>query len=201
MADDERPAVGTVAEEAARLLDALGGWATSAQAGYAARPAPGSPGARDAADTGPAGGADPTDQDGGTSGRRGPASSSSERVGSADPGCPTCGAQDGVGQAVTCQLCPVCQGIALLRSVRPETVDRLADLAGALAATLREVAGQRRGSGAADGPPSHSARPHEHADHPRAARPRHTQGHPSSPHPRVHDIVVDDGDASGSVSS
>jgi hypothetical protein len=53
----------------------------------------------------------------------------------------------------------VCQGIGLLCSVRPETVDRLADLAGALAATLREVAGNRRsatphdgaGDGAGDG--------------------------------------------------
>jgi hypothetical protein len=57
-----------------------------------------------------------------------------------------------VGQAVTCQLCPVCQGIGLLRSVRPETVDRLADLAGALAATLRDIAGQRRAD--AGGTPS-----------------------------------------------
>jgi hypothetical protein len=45
---------------------------------------------------------------------------------------------------VVCQLCPVCQGLGLLRSVRPETVDRLADLAGAIAATLRDLAAQRR---------------------------------------------------------
>jgi hypothetical protein len=76
---------------------------------------------------------------------------------------------------VTCQLCPVCQGIGLLRSVRPETVDRLADLAGALAATLRDIAGQRRADGGS--------------------------GHPSSPAPstpptrsRVQDIAVDDED-------
>jgi hypothetical protein len=41
-------------------------------------------------------------------------------------------------------VCPICQGIALLRAVRPETVDRLADLAGALAATLRDVAASGR---------------------------------------------------------
>jgi hypothetical protein len=65
-----------------------------------------------------------------------------------------------VGQAVTCQLCPVCQGIGLLRSVRPETVDRLADLAGALAATLRDIAGQRRADagGAPRKPPSQPSR-------------------------------------------
>jgi hypothetical protein len=118
VADQEHPPVGSVAEEAARLLDALGGWASTH--GYAA----GSP---EPATTPGAGGAH---------------------------GCPTCGAQEGVGKAVVCQLCPVCQGIGLLRSVRPETVDRIADLAGALAATLRDLADQRRAGGAApdDGP-------------------------------------------------
>jgi hypothetical protein len=79
---------------------------------------------------------------------------------------------------VTCQLCPVCQGIGLLRSVRPETVDRLADLAGALAATLRDIAGQRRADAG-------------------AAASRRSQP-PSS---RVQDIAVDDEDAPGSASS
>ena len=78
-----------------------------------------------------------------------------------------------MGQAVTCQLCPVCQGIGLLRSVRPETVDRLADLAGALAATLRDIAGQRRAD--AGGAP--------------------TSRHPSQPsRGRVQDITIDDED-------
>jgi len=112
VADQERPPVGSVAEEAARLLDALGGWAGGR--GYAGGPAP-----------------------------EGPPPSDEPREGSTQR-CPTCGARDGAGQAVVCQLCPVCQGIGLLRSVRPETVDRLADLAGALAATLRDVAAQRR---------------------------------------------------------
>jgi hypothetical protein len=112
VADQERPPVGSVAEEAARLLDAVEGWAGSH--GYAA----GSPEPAAAP------------EDGGQDGAPHP--------------CPTCGAQNGAGQAVVCQLCPVCQGLGLLRSVRPETVDRLADLAGALAATLREVAANRR---------------------------------------------------------
>ena len=86
-----------------------------------------------------------------------------------------------MGQAVACQLCPVCQGIGLLRSVRPETVDRLAELAGALAATLRDIAGQRRAdAGAAPTRKSSS----------QAAR------------GRVQDITVDDGDEhSGSATS
>jgi hypothetical protein len=168
VADDERPAVGTVAEEAARLLDALGGWATSAQAGYAARPAP------DA--TAPGATADSTS--GTASGSGATSDAASGGADSTTPRCSSCGAENGVGQAVTCQLCPVCQGIGLLRSVRPETVDRLADLAGALAATLRDIAGQRRADAG-------------------AAASRRSQP-PSS---RVQDIAVDDEDAPGSASS
>ena len=114
MADQERPTVGSVAEEAARLLDALGGWA--AGHGYAADP--------------------PTSATAPGAGE--------ETQAQAPHRCPTCGAEAGTGQAVVCQLCPVCQGIGLLRSVRPETVDRLADLAGAVAAALRDLASQRR---------------------------------------------------------
>ena len=61
--------------------------------------------------------------------------------------CEHCGAGTGVGRSISCQVCPICQGIALLRAVRPETVDRLADLAGALAATLRDVAASGRTTG------------------------------------------------------
>ena len=174
MADDERPAVGTVAEEAARLLDALGGWATSAQSGYAARTAHAatSPDADEAGgDAGAGAAGDTTDE----SGAHAPGADSTT------PRCSSCGAENGVGQAVACQLCPVCQGIGLLRSVRPETVDRLADLAGALAATLRDIAGQRR----ADTGGAGSAAPHRSPSH-------------SS---RVQDIAVDDEDAPGSATS
>jgi hypothetical protein len=109
--------VGSVAEEAARLLDALSEWGAAA-AGAAQ----------------PAGHAHPH--------AGGDAQSAGD--GHATSQCPTCGAENGAGQAVVCQLCPVCQGLGLLRSVRPETVDRLADLAGAIAATLRDLAAQRR---------------------------------------------------------
>jgi hypothetical protein len=115
--------VGTVAEEAARLLDALGGWATASASGTSGTDTPGTR----------SHGSDRTG-----------ASGASAAAGSEPGPCPHCGAQDGAGQAVVCRLCPVCQGINLLRSVRPETVDRLADLAGAVASTLRDLADQRR---------------------------------------------------------
>ena len=167
MADDERPAVGTVAQEAARLLDALGGWASTTQAGYAAAAG----GARTSPnDAGPDRGRDP-DRNGDPDSGGG---------GGMAPRCESCGAENGAGQAVTCQLCPVCQGIGLLRSVRPETVDRLADLAGALAATLRDIAGQRRTDDGAAAPGT--------------SRGKASGKSSSAARGRVQDIVVDDED-------
>jgi len=99
------PPVGSVAEEAARLVEAFAAWSGTHAAADRARADDGAP-------------------EGSGQGRQ----------------CPTCGAQAGVGQAASCGVCPVCQGIAWLRTVRPETLDRLADLAGALTDTLREVA-------------------------------------------------------------
>jgi hypothetical protein len=173
VADDERPAVGTVAEEAARLLDALGGWAGSTQTGYAARPAHGaaSPDEGGPEEDGPEG--DGPEGDG-----------SPPSAGGHESRCETCGAENGVGRAVTCQLCPVCQGIGLLRSVRPETVDRLADLAGALAATLRDIASQRRDGAGADA--SRDGSPGGGSTASRRSRP--------DPRTTVQDIVVDDED-------
>jgi hypothetical protein len=48
------------------------------------------------------------------------------------------------GEAAACRLCPICQGIALLRSIRPETLERVADVAGMAATALHELAEQRR---------------------------------------------------------
>lgn len=196
MVDQERAPVGSVAEEAARLLDALGGWAASS--GYAAAadrrepPDGGTPGASQAdpssqADTSsqpdPARGAGPSGRapGGGQAGQGDPSLTGGH--------CQHCGAENGAGRAVVCGLCPVCQGIGLLRSVRPETVDRLADLAGVLAGTLRELAEQRRGT--ASGPDAPRSRAAGADD----AGTRHTDsGHTGSRHrgSRVQDIAVDD---------
>jgi hypothetical protein len=162
------PPVGSVAEEAARLLDALGGWASTH--GHAAREDVGDQ-EEDAADTSAQADANARADDEEASG---------QRAGH----CPHCGAANGTRTALTCQWCPVCQGLGLLRSVRPETVDRLADLAGAMTVALRDIAahGRRRhaagtGGGAAAGS---GAAP---ADGPGATRP-----------PRVQDITIEDED-------
>jgi hypothetical protein len=67
-----------------------------------------------------------------------------EAADEARPGvCSGCGGERDDTPA-TCRLCPLCRGVALLRSVRPETVDLLADLAVSIAASLRDVATRAR---------------------------------------------------------
>ena len=195
-----RAAAGTVADETARLVEALGVWATSVSptsgtaAPAAPPPAPGASGAaaRQARPEDPDD--DPRDDTGTQSGAapaQEPPSEAPYDVGR----CGHCGARTGVGQAVSCQVCPICQGIALLRTVRPETVDRLADLAGAVAATLREVAAHVRTSahepaGAAEGANGPGAG--------RAGAAKTGTGGPGAPRgpATVQDIPVDDGDSS-----
>jgi hypothetical protein len=151
--NQNRERVGSVAEETARLIDAIGGWAQDVASDHARA------GSRSG---GYASGAAPSEDD-------------APPPRSTRPGqsrCEHCGADSRMGEAVTCQLCPVCQGISVLRAVRPETVDRLADLAAGVARTLRDLAAERRGfEGAAPRPPAGG--------------------------PRVHDISVDDEDAAG----
>lgn len=149
MTDQPQPAIGTVAEEAARLISAVATMARSSAVpseGAVHDPSPyaGGP-ARDA--TPPHVGHVPPDTE--------PVPPSDAGPVPPDPGphrseqtCSACGGESG-GTPVACKLCPLCQGIALLRSIRPETVDRLADLASAMAESLRDMATQSRASGPA----------------------------------------------------
>ncbi|HEX7462430.1 MAG TPA: hypothetical protein VF317_09675 [Dermatophilaceae bacterium] len=129
MTEQTQAASGTVAEEAARLIEAMASMARSSTgpredfSAYAGGPARGS-GAADAPD------------------------GSEDQKRSSDGVCSSCGGHKD-STPVACKLCPLCQGIAFMRSVRPETVDRLADLASAVASTLRDLATQSRASGPA----------------------------------------------------
>ncbi|GAA1895503.1 hypothetical protein [Lapillicoccus jejuensis] len=117
--------VGSVAEETARLLDALLGGAGT-----------------DPARPGPPYDAPPGHQDGDPEGDPPPEATHDgphDAAAAADP-------------ASVCHLCPVCQLLRVARSVRPETVDRLADLAAMLTESLREVAASRRTEQAAPPP-------------------------------------------------
>ncbi|MHB8184826.1 MAG: hypothetical protein ACYDDU_01860 [Dermatophilaceae bacterium] len=173
MTDQPQPSIGTVAEEAARLISAM---ATKARASadtthdpspYAGEPAqdPASPDTEHASR--PEDTARPKDAPPERAHSAGPAGASSAGASSAGPSsagpgpgrsCAACGGESD-GTPVACRLCPLCQGIALLRSVRPETVDRLADLASAVATALREMATQSRASGPGPEPRSGSGKP------------------------------------------
>jgi hypothetical protein len=172
MTEQSPSGIGTVAQEAARLIEDM---ATMARASYsggadapqeAGQPAPGAQGR---AAPGPQG-------HHGAAGQPG-ADQPSEGT------CSVCGAQSGQESRhdgfSTCKICPLCRGIALLRSVRPETVDMLADLALSVAGSLRDVAMWSRAS-----EPAGSARPGP-------------SGAPEPGRPPVQDIPVDD-DSEGS---
>ena len=51
----------------------------------------------------------------------------------------TYAAEHGTTGSTTCGVCPVCSGIALLRDVRPETVEHLLDAAASVVAAVRSA--------------------------------------------------------------
>jgi hypothetical protein len=65
---------------------------------------------------------------------------------------------------LACRVCPLCQFVALVQNVRPETVQHLADAAASLAAAASDlaagVAARSSGAGAAQHPPDGQRRPH-----------------------------------------
>ena len=105
-------AVGSVAEEATRLLEALGRSSARgpAPAGHAA----------------PAGQAAP------------------------GPGPDREHVHVAMGDAETCTWCPVCRSVGVLRSVSPETLGRLADLATTAATVLADLATRHTDGGTAE---------------------------------------------------
>ena len=110
---DQRPPVGSVAEETARLLDAL-------LAGAAPEPEASEP-ASEPNEGAAAASPEPCPTCGHVAGSTHTDETSAE----------------------VCHLCPVCQLLRVVRTVRPETLDRLADLAAAVTDTLRDVAATR----------------------------------------------------------
>lgn len=158
-----REPVGTVAEETARLMEALGGWADGLKGQQHDDAREPEPGTRDP---------EPETREEPEPGTR------EEPAGTRNAGrCEHCGVSSRAGEALTCQLCPLCQGIALLRTVRPETVERLADVAAALSGALRDIAADRFGQ------------------HPQPPQPPPPRGH------HVQDIAVDDEDEPGEAPS
>jgi hypothetical protein len=143
MTEHSPSSIGTVAQEAARLIEDM---ATMARIGYS--------GANDAS---PSAGwtsqehvraeAPPSAGDreaGGTGAHDEPVEGACSMCGAQGKdteGADTAGADTaGADTASACKICPLCRGISLLRSVRPETVDLLADLAMSVAGSLRDMA-------------------------------------------------------------
>lgn len=67
-------------------------------------------------------------------------------------------------QGPDCRRCPVCQGIAAVRRVRPEAVERLADVLSDVATALRDTR-EMGGAGESHGqPPSRHPEPVQYID-------------------------------------
>jgi hypothetical protein len=174
MTEQPPTAIGTVAQEAARLIEDM---ATMARATHSRADDPHSYAAEQASRESPQAAGRVPDSEG-DAGERDDREASDREAGDRQAGdrragdrqagdrqagdrqagnrsstgvCSVCGA-DGDSTPASCQICPLCRGIALLRSVRPETVDLLADLALSVAAGLRDVAARTRTS--APEPPS-----------------------------------------------
>ena len=148
--------VGSVADEAGRLLESLRRSAAEA----AAHP----PGDDDPHET--------TTPDAGVPAGGSPAAAAGPDAGAHDP---------------FCQWCPLCRGAAVVRSLSPETLTRLADLASLAATVLADLA-SRPGAQppAAPGPdaePAGTASGGTPAPRTPAARPRRTTPAPSRPIP------------------
>jgi len=161
--------VGSVADEAGRLLESLRRSAAEA----AARPPEGEDGP-DAAASGSASG--------------------SPRSGAPSAGMPGAGADagpDGAAHDPFCTWCPLCRGAAVIRSLSPETLTRLADLASLAATVLTDLAGSRPQGGPPASTDDADAAASPRRDDPTrapapprsAARPRRTTTAPSRPIP------------------
>ena len=107
--------LGSVAEEAALLIDLLSQRTRSDASGM---PSPGS------ADAG-----SDRKSDGRSDGRS-----------NARPGVCTCGGTT----PAACRVCPVCQLIAFVQQVNPDTIDKVADFVGFAATALRDLATAQR---------------------------------------------------------
>ena len=163
MTEQPRTSIGTVAEEAARLMEGVASMARSRSSrGQDNTPYAGQRAQEPVSPVSPSGGRRADDPAGG-------------RAPGDPPVAGACSYCEGerVGTFEACRLCPVCQGITLLRSVRPETMDQLADLASAVTDCLRDVAAQLRASG-----PASTARP--------------ASGSPADSGRATQDIPVDD---------
>lgn len=135
--------VGTVADEAAKLLESLRRAASEAARAAADEGAEESARTADA-QTGATGESEQHPDDAtGSQARGGPRSGGAARE--ADPSTGAGGHADHarMGEAQSCAYCPLCRAVSVVRSVSPETLERVADLALVAATVLTDVAASR----------------------------------------------------------
>lgn len=157
--------VGSVADEATRLLESL---RRTAEASGRSADEEADDGADEAADPpGPA--------------TRSPrAGMPSARVRDADGGHGGAGG-DAPPHDPTCTWCPLCRGVAVIRSLSPETLTRLADLAGLAATVLTDLASTRQPADPAASGTDRAQSPGHGAAGGAASRPRRSHPAPSAP--------------------
>ena len=90
---------------------------------------------------------------------------------------------DGSGHDPFCTWCPLCRGAAVVRSLSPETLAKLADLATLAATVLTEIASSRPGGGPPASDPDHPATEQTAAPARPAHRSRRSGPAPSRPIP------------------
>ncbi len=99
------------------------------------------------------------------------------------PGAAPASGADASGHDPFCTWCPLCRGAAVVRSLSPETLTKLADLATLAASVLTDLAGSRPGADSPASDPDHPAT-RQTADPARPAhRSRHSGPAPSRPIP------------------
>ncbi len=139
--------VGSVADEAGRLLESL---RRTAVESAAAESAAGESAARESvADDGPDA-VGPTTAAGSTPASRAAGASGAGAGEGGMPGAGSASGPDGSGHDPFCTWCPLCRGAAVVRSLSPETLAKLADLATLAASVLTDLASSRP----AGGPPA-----------------------------------------------
>lgn len=150
--------VGSVADEATRLLESLRRSAAEAQAAAGAPEGADGSGAGAAGADAPAGATASGPPAGGTASET-PPPGPADAAGS--------GAEGGAAHDPFCTWCPLCRGAAVVRSLSPETLTRLADLATLAATVLADLAvaratqppGEQGASAATRRPPAAASRP------------------------------------------
>ncbi len=72
---------------------------------------------------------------------------------------PVCGCGRGTAVDLVCKMCPVCRAAEFLHTVRPETLERFADVLAMVAGSLHAIAADRSGTHGADPSPAEPSSP------------------------------------------